>query len=198
MLELVAVDLEHDLGEHLDEAAVRVPGEAIVARLLGQSTHRHVVESEVEHGVHHPGHRERGTRAHRHEQRVVAVAQHLAHLRLELRAGRRDLVHQAVGDPVAGSHVGLARVGGDGEAGRNGQPEPGHLGEVRALAPEQELLLLGAVLEGVDVTHEQSLVWRVGVVGWRSAYGARQVRRLRVDHERAASLSWMPWPFGSR
>ena len=37
LLELLAVDVEHDLAEHLHEAAVRVVGEARVVGLLGQA-----------------------------------------------------------------------------------------------------------------------------------------------------------------
>ena len=52
-------DVEHDLREHLDEAAVAVPREALVARLGDEALDRDVVEAEVEHGVHHARHRER-------------------------------------------------------------------------------------------------------------------------------------------
>ena len=82
MLEALGVDVEHDLAEHLHEPAVRVVGEPLVLRLLGEALHRRVVEPEVEDGVHHPRHRERCTRAHRHQQRVGFVTERLAHLRL--------------------------------------------------------------------------------------------------------------------
>ncbi len=50
----------------------------------------------------------------------------------------------------AGLQVDLARLGGDGEARRDGQPEVGHLGEVRTLAAEQILEVLVALGEVVD------------------------------------------------
>ena len=153
VLELRAVDVEDDLGEHLHEAAVRVVREARVVGLLGQAPDRHVVEPEVEDRVHHPRHRERRSRSHRHQQRVGGVAELLAHLRLERGERGGDLVHEAGRDLVVGGHVGPARVGADRESGRNGETELGHLGEVGALAPQQELLLLGALLEGVHVRH---------------------------------------------
>ena len=154
MLELVAVDVEHDLAEHLHEAAVGVVGEPLVAGLLREPTDRHVVEPQVEDGVHHPRHRERRTGPHRHEQGVGRVAELLAHLRFERGERGGDFVHEAVGDLVTRGHVGVARFGGDGEAGRHGEPELRHLGEVRTLAAEQVLLLLRALLEGEHVTHE--------------------------------------------
>ena len=55
------------------------------------------------------------------------------------------------GSCVAAGHVGVARLGRDREAGRHRQAEVRHLGEVGALAAEQELLLLAALFEGVDV-----------------------------------------------
>ncbi len=89
LLEQVAGHVEHDLAEHLHEAAVGVEGEPLVAGLLREPAHGVVVEAEVEDRVHHPGHRERRTRAHRHEQRVGGRAELLAHLRLERVRGRR-------------------------------------------------------------------------------------------------------------
>ena len=151
LLEEVAGDVEHDLAEHLHEAPVRVVGEALVAGLLREPAHGVVVETEVEDGVHHPRHRERRTGADRDEERVGGRAELLAHLRLERLAGRRDLVHEPGGQRVAARHVGVARLGRDREAGRYGQTDDGHLGEVRALAAEQELLLLAPLFEGEDV-----------------------------------------------
>ena len=159
VLEHVAGHVEHDLAEHLHEAPVGVVREALVAGLLREAAHGVVVEAEVEDGVHHPGHRERRARTHRHEQRIGCGAELFAHLRLERVTGGRDLVHQPGRERVAPGHVRVAGLGGDGEAGRNGQAEVGHLGEVRALAAEQELLLLAALFEGEDVLvgHEKSL-----------------------------------------
>jgi hypothetical protein len=49
---------------------------------------------------------------------------------------RVDAVPQAVGFAAAGQ-VGATGLGRDDEAGWHRQPEPGHLGEARALAPQQ-------------------------------------------------------------
>ena len=83
----------------------------------------------------------------------VRITEPLARLRFERGACLRDFVHQPVGHHVACGHVRIARFGGDGEAGRHGQAELGHLGEVGALAAEEELLLLRALLEREHVTH---------------------------------------------
>ena len=68
----------HDVAEHLHEAAVGVPGEALVAGRLREPLDRVVVQAEVEDGVHHARHRLAGAGAHRHEQRVLRVAEALA------------------------------------------------------------------------------------------------------------------------
>ena len=60
VLEEVTVDAHDDVGEHLDEAAVGVPGKALVAGLLDEAVDGDVVEAEVEDGIHHAGHGERG------------------------------------------------------------------------------------------------------------------------------------------
>ena len=151
LLEQVARHVQDDLGEHLHEAAVRVVREALVLCLARQALHRLVVQAEVQHRVHHPGHRERRARAHGHEQRVLRVAEPLRRLLLERFARGGDLVHQPFGQAVDELHVVVARVGRDREAGRDRQPEVRHLGEVGALAAQEELLLLRTFLEREDV-----------------------------------------------
>ena len=47
-------------------------------------------------------------------------------------------------------HVGAAGVGRDREAGRDGQPERGHLGEADPLAAEQLAAAVGGLVEVVD------------------------------------------------
>ena len=75
LLEIVALDLQHDVRIHLDEAAIAVVGETLVARGLGQRQHGLVVEAEIEHRIHHPGHRRPGPRTHGDQQRIAGVAE---------------------------------------------------------------------------------------------------------------------------
>ena len=72
-------------------AAVAVVGEAGVAGLLGQALDGGVGQAEVEDGVHHAGHRQRGAGADGDQQRVGRVAELLADLGLHLLEGRLDL-----------------------------------------------------------------------------------------------------------
>ena len=65
------VDAQHDIAVHLDEAAIAVIGEARIAGALGQALDGLVVEAEIEHGIHHAGHRGARARADRDQQRIV-------------------------------------------------------------------------------------------------------------------------------
>jgi hypothetical protein len=136
VLEQLAVDVEHGLAEHLDEPAVGVPGEAVVAAgLLGQAVHGLVVQPDVEDGLHHAGHRELRAGADADEQRVVGLAERLAHPLLHRAEVLGHLPFQAVGDRALGQVV-AACLGRDREPGRDGQSEIGHFGEVCSLAAE--------------------------------------------------------------
>src|SRR5207237_9373324 len=104
----------------------------------------------------------------------------LAHLGLKGLSGCGHLVHQPVGDRVAGRHVRLAGIRGDGEPRRYGQAEARHLGKVRALAAEEVLLVAVALTEGVDVLHGFCL---------RLAFSAAGGRRGTRSTDR-----WIPGP----
>ena len=53
----IIVDAQHGAAEHLDQATVGVKREALVADLRCESLDRIVIETYVEHRLHHPGHR---------------------------------------------------------------------------------------------------------------------------------------------
>ncbi len=75
LLEPMVIDPEHDGAVHLDEAAIAVPCEALVAGRLGEALHGTVVEAKVEHRVHHAGHRHAGARPDGNQQRPLGVAE---------------------------------------------------------------------------------------------------------------------------
>ena len=77
------VDAEDDLGVHLDETPIAVIGKALVAAFARQPDDRPIVEPEVQHGVHHPGHRDASSRAHRYQQRIADIAKTRAERMLE-------------------------------------------------------------------------------------------------------------------
>ena len=98
VVEPLALHVHDDPPEHLDEAPVRVPAEALVAGQCDQPVEGLLVEPEVEDRVHHPGHGELGARADGDEQWIRGVAEALAGQRLDLRDRLEDVVPQALGE----------------------------------------------------------------------------------------------------
>ena len=139
LLEVVMVDPQHHVTEHLNETAVAVVGEAPVVGGLGQARDGIVVEAEIEHRVHHAGHGGAPARAHGDQQRVAGIPELGADQVLDRRQGAVDLGLEVVRvAPVIVEEI-AADFRGDGEAGRYRQPERGHLRQVGALAAEQFL-----------------------------------------------------------
>ena len=139
VLEQVGVDAHDDVGEHLDKAAIAVPGKARVLRLSDEALDGIVVEAQVEYRVHHAGHGERSARAHRHEQRVMGVAELLATAGLEVGLGGNDLVECALRPNIAGTGVLNAGLAGNGKATGDRQADTAHLGKVSALAAKHKV-----------------------------------------------------------
>ena len=148
--EEVAVDVEDGLAEHLDEAAVGVPREALVTANGCEAENGLIVEADVQDGFHHAGHGELCAASHGDQERVGGVAEVAAHLILDAAQGAGDLGGKCLGNGRL-LEVCAARLGGDREAGGNRQAELRHLGEVRSLASEQVLHGLVALGEVVHI-----------------------------------------------
>ena len=56
LFELMMIDVEHDIRIHLDEAAIGIIGEALIASARGDRVDGGVVQAQVQHGVHHARH----------------------------------------------------------------------------------------------------------------------------------------------
>jgi hypothetical protein len=97
---LIARDAEDDAAVHLHETPIRVEREPLVIGLLGESCDRPVVETEVQDGVHHAGHREFRSRADRDQQGFVRVAETASHAILELCEVLGDLSIKSDGPPL--------------------------------------------------------------------------------------------------
>jgi hypothetical protein len=148
-LELLVRDAHHDLREQSREAAVGVQREAQVAGLSRQALNGLLVQPQVEDGVHHARHREGRARADGDKQRVLRVAELLPRLGLDGAQAVNDLLPHPFGEVLAVRVVGVARLGRDDEAGRDGEPRPRHVGEPRALAAEQRARAAVALFEEV-------------------------------------------------
>ena len=91
VFEMMVVDVQHDIGEHLDETAVAVIGKAGIAGAFGHRFDRHIIEAEIEHGIHHARHRGARARADRQQQGILGIAENAARQLADLRQCRFDL-----------------------------------------------------------------------------------------------------------
>ena len=164
LLEMMVVDTEHDLPVHLDETPIAVIGKTLIAALARQPDDRLVVETEVEHGIHHPGHRNPRPRPHGNQQRIVRVAKPRAERALERGEPVGHLVSQVGGIGFFMCVEVGADLGRNREPGRHRQSEIAHLGETRALAAQQVFhigaALGGAVAKPVDPLRHPPLILR--------------------------------------
>ncbi len=150
--------LQHRLAEHLQQPPVGIPGEALVPGFLGKPLHAGVVKPDVQHRLHHPGHRKRRTGTNTHQQRIMAITEPATEVVLQLPQCHRDLNSQLTGR-AALRQVLPASLRRDGEPGRHRQPQLGHLGQVRALTTQQVLLILIALGEVEHVLGHQVSPW---------------------------------------
>jgi hypothetical protein len=139
VLEVPLGEIEHDVGEHHQEAAIGIVREPRVAGVPRKPFHRLVVQSEVEDRVHHPRHGELRPRPDGDKQRVFRIAEFLPERPLELREVRRDLRLDILGKLPAVPVIQVAGVGADGKPRRNRHAEVRHLGESRSLPAEDVL-----------------------------------------------------------
>ena len=137
VLEVMMLEAEHHIGIHRDEAAVAVIGKAAIARHFGQRLDRPVVEAEIEHGIHHAGHRGAAAGTHRNQQRIFGVAEGLAGQPADMLQRLFDLRLQLLRIGFVVRVEISADRGRNGEAGRHRQAQIGHLGEIGALAAQQ-------------------------------------------------------------
>jgi len=162
VIEEMVVDPQRDLAEQLDEAAIGVVAETLVAGQLDQPGQGGFVQTQVEDGVHHARHGHRGTGAHRHQQRIVGTAELLAGFLLQPGHVLPHVSHQPLGQAVVGDVV-QTGLGGDHETRRHPQADLRHLAEVGALAAQQHFVLAipFGVLIDVLLRHDPTFVY-----GW--------------------------------
>ena len=129
----------HHIGIHHDQPAVRVIREAFIAALGDEAGKGLSGKAYVEHRIHHTGHGHPGAGTHRHQQGILRIAILLAHDLFRLGHGGFHFGLERLGQLAVVLIVFRAHLGGHGEAGRHGNAEAGHLGQVGALAAEQVL-----------------------------------------------------------
>ncbi len=138
MFEAVVRHAEHDVTVHLDESPVAVEGETLV-RHLREPDDRVVVEPEIEHRIHHAGHRCAGAGSDGDQQRTLGIPEAEIHQLLDVGQCREDVGLDRRGKPLTAPIEVRADIRRDRESRRYRDPERRHLRQVRALAAEDLL-----------------------------------------------------------
>ena len=147
----VFTDADNDVGVHLNESAIAVVSETGIVGQFGKAFDRHVVQTEVEDGVHHTGHRSSCAAADGNEEGVLAVAEFFAGFRLEFGEFGKDLVDHFLRNLFAVGIVFGAGLGRDGEPLGNRHPEFGHFGKVCAFTAKQRFVGAVGFFEQINV-----------------------------------------------
>ena len=175
-LEDLMVQSHDDIGIHLNEAPVAVPGETGVAGIVAERLNRLVIQSEVEDRVHHAGHGRTRARADGQEERTGRAAERPAGLRLHGGYSLQDLFLQPVGKGLAVLEIPGTRVGNDRQTGRNGQSQACHLCQVGTLAAQHRDIghaSLGlSSTEAVNPLLHQTLSTRLACLRTHTAFAA--------------------------
>ena len=136
-LECFVAQLQHHTAEHLDQTTIGVERKPIVSGAGRQPRGRLVVESHVEHRIHHSGYGVHGAGTTRDEQRVLPIAEALAAGLLDPVHGLQHLVPQPLGKIASRAQVLDARFRGDDETRWHRQADAAHLGQARTLPAQQ-------------------------------------------------------------
>ncbi|OIQ74766.1 hypothetical protein GALL_435750 [mine drainage metagenome] len=150
LVKMFIVDVERNLAKKLDETAVGIISKTLVAGLADQARQRNIVETQVKNGVHHARHRHGRARAHRNQQRVLAVAKALAGFFLQCGHMGSDFIHQPLRQTVF-FQIGIAGLGAGRETGRHIQTNLRHLAQIGTFATQKHFVLAVALFKGKNI-----------------------------------------------
>src|SRR5579871_59846 len=129
----------HDnVAVHLNESAVTVPSETLIARSAAQRQNGFIIQAEVKNSVHHAGHGIARAGAYGNEERqLVFVAELCAHDFFDLAHGSFHFAIERLGIRLLVTVIVGADFRGDGKARRNGKANPAHFSKASALATQE-------------------------------------------------------------
>ena len=134
----IRINVHNYIAEHLDKSAEAVQHKAFIAGKVDQCLYGNIVQTQIEHGIHHTGHGGSRSAANGYQQRVGAFAEGFAQFLFQFcQCGihlRCDLGKEFLFADLAEFGAGFS---GDGKSGRYRQSQCRHTGEVRTLTPEQ-------------------------------------------------------------
>src|SRR3546814_5495462 len=111
--DLAVVEAKDNVGIHLNEPTIAVPGEALVARCGSKALNRLIVKAKIKDSVHHArhGHTRAGTDGYK--QRVGSIAETLASDTLDMSDAVLHFLIQAPGIGLALFIIASAHFGRD-------------------------------------------------------------------------------------
>ena len=145
-----SLDVQHNAGKHLNETAIGVQREAAISGELGQTFQRFIVEAQVEHRVHHAGHRSPRAGTYGDEERILRVSESLPCLLLYFFHGLENLFPHSLRELLAQVVVLITGFGCDREAWWDRQAGVNHLGQVRAFATQEIAHVFVAFAEKIN------------------------------------------------
>ncbi len=151
VFELALLDFHHHVREHGNETAISIVGEVLVIGQLCQTLYGHVVQTQVQDGIHHARHGSTGTGTYGNQPGIVFIAKLLADDFFGLGQCGINLLLNISSDDLAVGVVTSAGFGGNGEALRHRQTDVGHFGQVSALAAQQLTHVCVAFREEVNI-----------------------------------------------
>ncbi len=137
LFKLLFGEFHDDVGEHLDKAAIAVICKALVSGHLRNALDNNVVDSEVEDGVHHSGHRGSRAGTDRNKKRVGGVAKLFLGDLFHFFEIVKNLFLDIVGNLFAVAVIPCACLCRNGKSLRDRHSEIGHFGEVGSFTSEQ-------------------------------------------------------------
>mmetsp|Transcript_56542 Transcript_56542/g.69124 ORF Transcript_56542/g.69124 Transcript_56542/m.69124 type:complete len:308 (+) Transcript_56542:60-983(+) len=145
LLEMVDLNAKHNIRVHLDEAPVAVEGKTTVTGLLRQSLYCDVVETQVQHCVHHSWHGCSCSGAHGHQQWVGGIAKFASGAALDQIQGLLHLLFKLLGIMAVILIEMCANLCGESKSWWHRQPNGGHFREVGTFATKKILHLSSAI-----------------------------------------------------
>ena len=172
--------LEDDVRVKVKKAPMRVARKSSVAAFFRQRRLGFVVDSEVEHSVHHARHRYRGARPHRHEQRTRPAAETPSGPFFQPGDASRDLILEARRRRVPADES-SAGAGCDHHGRRDVEAKRLHPGDRPRLAPDQFAVRRPFAVQSDRPLAESDRHLRSGsILLARAASGARDLREART------------------
>ena len=139
ILEQIAIKIHNDVGEHLDEAAVRVPRETGIFSLLDETVDRLIVKTKVQNRVHHARHGHRSAGTNGDEQRILCIADLLTDAVLKILTIFLDGIENTFWPSVIRVGVFHTRLTRNSKTGRHRKANVRHFCKVRTFATEDRL-----------------------------------------------------------